>query len=591
MAASQDILLTYKTDTGEVTKSLDEIVSGLEGVDNKIEETAQSTKKVEAGLKATGKAGSIGFNAIGGAIKATGIGLLVGIVAKLIEKFTENKKVAEALEVVFAGIGAVINQLFEVVEPLGEAIMNAFKNPMETIKNIGTAIKENLINRFEGLLEFIPAVGEAISLALKGKFSAAGKVAADAVGKVALGVENVTDKVADTAKAVVKFATDFVDSTKTAISSSNDLVKAQQRLRDQQRDLNVEYAQARAEIEQLKLKRDDERLSIEQRIEAAQMASDLDQEFADKREAIANREVALVQREIEQQGETVERLDRLAEARIAAAEAAESSAAVQTELMTSIIGLQNEQIANQEELNALSEEQINEVISRQTQIDEIVEAGQNREIQKVKDKYIALQEEARLNNQILVGAEEAQRIELEAINSKYDDIDKANAKAVFDSRVQFATQALGALSALNDAFSGDSEKQQKKAFQRNKAIGISTAIINTAGAIIGAINPASGGLGIPAGLPGAAIAAATGVAQIATIAKSRFKSAGSPPPAPSGGGGGAAGLPTPTAPQLDLSFLGGGAGQDGFRTYVIASEVSNSQQANQKINDQAALVG
>ena len=591
MATNQDILLTYKTDTGEVTKSLDEIVSGLEGVDNKIEETAQSTKKVEAGLKATGKAGSIGFNAIGGAIKATGIGLLVGIVAKLIEKFTENKKVAEALEVVFAGIGAVINQLFEVVEPLGEAIMNAFKNPMETIKNIGTAIKENLINRFEGLLEFIPAVGEAISLALKGKFSAAGKVAADAVGKVALGVENVTDKVADTAKAVVKFATDFVDSTKTAISSSNDLVKAQQRLRDQQRDLNVEYAQARAEIEQLKLKRDDERLSIEQRIEAAQMASDLDQEFADKREAIANREVALVQREIDQQGETVERLDRLAEARIAAAEAAESSAAVQTELMTSIIGLQNEQIANQEELNALSEEQINDVISRQDQIDEIVEAGQNREIQKVKDKYLALQEEARLNNQILVGAEEAQRIELEAINSKYDDIDKANAKAVLDSRVQFATQALGALAALNDAFSGDSEKQQKKAFQRNKAIGISTAIINTAGAIIGAINPASGGLGIPAGLPGAAIAAATGVAQIATIAKSRFKSAGSPPPAPSGGGGGGAGLPTPTAPQLDLSFLGGGAGQDGFRTYVIASEVSNSQQANQKINDQAALVG
>ena len=591
MATTQDILLTYKTDTGEVTRSLDEIVSGLEGVDNKIEETAQSTKKVEAGLKATGKAGSIGFNAIGGAIKATGIGLLVGLVAKLIEKFTENKKVAEALEVVFAGIGAVINQLFEVVEPLGEAIMNAFKNPMETIKKIGTAIKENLINRFQGLLEFLPAVGKAIGLALKGKFSEAGKVAADAAGKMVLGVENVTDKIAAAGKAIGEFATDFVESTKTAISSSNDLVKAQQRLRDQQRDLNVEYAQARAEIEQLKQKRDDERLSIEERVEAAQMASDLDQEFADKREAIANREVALVQREIEQQGETVERLDRLAEARIAAAEAAESSAAVQTELMTSIIGLQNEQIANQEELNALTEEQINEVINRQDQIDEIVEAGQNREIQKVKDKYIALQEEARLNNQILVGVEEAQRIELEAINSKYDDIDKANAKAVFDSRVQFATQALGALAALNEAFSGDSEKQQKKAFQRNKAIGISTAIINTAGAIIGAINPASGGLGIPAGLPGAAIAAATGVAQIATIAKSRFKSAGSPPPAPSGGGGGAAGLPTPTAPQLDLSFLGGGAGQDGFRTYVIASEVSNSQQANQKINDQAALVG
>jgi len=584
--------LKMSADTGEVTKSIDDLVTGLKGVEKQVEETAKSTKKVEAGLEATGKAGSIGFQAIGGAIKATGIGLLVGLVAKLIEKFTENKKVAEALEVVFAGIGAVINTLFEVVEPLGDVLMNAFNNPMETIKSVGTAIKENLINRFKGLLEFIPAVGKAIGLALKGKFRAAGKVAADAVGKVALGVENVTDKVADTAKAVTEFAKDCVASAKKSISASNDLVKAQQRLRDQQRDLNVEYAQARAEIEQLKLKRDDERLSIEQRIEAAQRGAELDQEFADKREAIANREVALVQREIEQQGETQERLDRLAEARIAAAEAAESSAAVQTEFMTSIIGLQNEQIAKQEEINALSEEQINDVISRQDQIDEIVEAGQNREIQKVKDKYLALQEEARLNNQILVGAEEAQRIELEAINSKYDAIDKANVKAVFDSRVQFATQALGALAALNEAFSGDSEKQQKKAFQRNKAIGISTAIISTAGAIIGALNPAlNGGVALPAALPGALVAAATGAAQIAVIAKSRFKSGGaSTPPGPSGGGG-AAGPPTPTAPQLDLGFLGGGAGQDGFRTYVIASEVSNSQQANQKINDQAALVG
>jgi hypothetical protein len=233
--------------------------------------------------------------------------------------------------------------------------------------------------------------------------------------------------------------------------------------------------------------------------------------------------------------------------------------------------------------------------------DAVFSTAQEKEVLAVARKYDALRDLAALygyDEQALKVAEDA---EVEAINQKHlDALDAQNtaardkeiddAKAVFDSRVQFAGQALGALSALNEAFSGDSEKQQKKAFQRNKAIGISTAIINTAGAIIGAINPASGGLGIPAGLPGAAIAAATGVAQIATIAKSRFKSGGSPPPAPSGGGG-ITGAEVPSTPQLDLSFLGGGAGQDGFRTYVIASEVSNSQQANQKINDQAALVG
>ena len=213
MATQQDILLTYRTDTGEVTRSLGDIVSGLEGVDNKIEETAQGTKKIEGGLKATGKTGSIGFNAIGTAIKATGIGLLVGIVAKLIEKFTENKKVAEALEVVFAGIGAVINTIFELAEPLGEALINAFNNPMEALKNIGNAIKQNIINRLEGLLEFIPAVGEAIKLVFQGEWTQAGKVAADAAGKMVLGVENITDKVGEAAEGVAEFATDFVDPT------------------------------------------------------------------------------------------------------------------------------------------------------------------------------------------------------------------------------------------------------------------------------------------------------------------------------------------------------------------------------------------
>ena len=218
MATTQDILLTYKTDTGEVTKSLDEIVSGLQGVDNKIEETAKKTKKIGDASKKAGKTGAQGFKILDVAMKATGIVFIVDKFIQFSAVLLENKKVAETLEVVMAAIGTVMNQLFEVVEPLGDALMDAFKNPMETIKSFGTAIKENIINRFSGLVEFLPAVGKAISLALKGKFSEAGKVAADAAGKMVLGVENVTDKIAAAGEAIGEFATDFVDSTKTAIS-------------------------------------------------------------------------------------------------------------------------------------------------------------------------------------------------------------------------------------------------------------------------------------------------------------------------------------------------------------------------------------
>ena len=546
MADSQDILLTFQTDTGEVTKSLSDIQKGLEGVDSQLEKTSQNTSKIGKGLKAAGKLGATGFKALGTAIAATGIGALIGLIAGLTAKMAENKKIAEAFEVVVSAVGAAFNILVQKIEPLAGVIIDAFSNPVESIKAIGKAIKDNLQTRLEGLLEFIPAVGKAIKLVFQGEWAEAGKVAADAAGKVVLGVEDITDKVSEAAEAVTEFASEYVDEVTKATKAATGLTQEQQKLRDQQRELNVEYAEARAEIEQLKQQRDDERLSIEERIAAGERAAELDQQFAKERMDIANAEVALIQREIAVQGDSIERQDRLAEARIAAAEAAESSAAVQTELMTSIYGLNQEAIAIEEE--------------------------------KITKEQEAAEERKRL-------LEEEQKL-------KEDNLAKeiAGNKAAFEARIDFATRALGALSALNDAFTGDSEKEQKKAFQRNKAIGISTAIINTAGAIVGAINPAVGGLGIPAGLPGAAIAAATGVAQIATIAKSRFNSSGGDTPdAPSGGG--ALTAPTPQTPQLDLGFLGAGAGQTGFRSYVIASEVSNSQQANQRINDQASLVG
>lgn len=240
----------------------------------------------------------------------------------------------------------------------------------------------------------------------------------------------------------------------------------------------------------------------------------------------------------------------------------------------------------QDDLDSLQEEQDYMDASADIMM-ESFSAGQSIEAQK-REEFLKTNQ---LFTELIENQTETERAAAEASQQLIDSQAAARA-AAFKGAIDMGIQVLGAFQALNEAFSGDSEKQQNKSFQRNKAIGISTAIISTAGAIIGALNPAlNGGVALPAALPGALIAAATGAAQIATIAKTRYKSAAVPPSSNlSGGGGGGAGAP-PTAPQLDLSFLGGGAGQTGFRTYVIASEVSNSQQANQKINDQAALVG
>jgi len=595
MANTQDILLTYKTDTGEVTKSLDEIASGLSEIDKKLEDSSKKNKEVKDGLKDTGKAGKLGFNAIGTAIKATGLGLLVALVAKVVQKFKENKEVAEALEVVFAGIGVVINQLFEAARPLGEAIINAFRNPMETIRNIGNAIKQNLINRFEGLLEFLPAIGNAISLVFKGKWKEAGKVAADAAGKVVFGVEDITDKVSDAGEAVVEWGTTFVNKTKEAVEESTTLTKAQQRLREAILALNVAEAQTTAQINELKEARDSERNSIDERIELAREAAELEQGIADQRLAIANKTVSQIQEEIRLQGLTLEREQQLAAAQVEAAAAAEAAGNIQVELLEFIIGLQQIRIDLEDELykEAFKREAELAALNARTREDMAVADQAARDAEEIAlmqeyDRRIAI---AGDDEGLIKAATDALNADLDALDQKYEDKKRKRKQDNFKADLQMASNAMGALMALNEAFAGESEAEQKRAFERNKKFQVGQAIIQTAMAVTGALTAGGNPIKLATGAQfvEAAVALATGVAQVATIKKTKFGGGETPgsnvprPTTPGAAGGG--------SPQLDLGFLGGGAGQTGFRTYVVSSEVSNAQQANQRINDQASLVG
>ncbi len=541
MASKSDVILKFKTDTGEVETTLQQIEDGLNAIEGKADDASGAVGSIEK----SSKDGAKGFKVLDTALKASGI---VFIVSKFIEfaaTMAENKRVAEALEVVTAALGASINLLFEAVAPLGDALMRAFENPMEAITNIGNAIRDNIQMRIEGVLSFIPKMGKAWQLVMDGEWKAASKVAADATGQILFGVESVTDTITEAGAAVSSFAQSYVADVKEAVDQSNSLVKAQQKLRDEQRDLNVSYAEAKSQIEQLKLARDDQRKSIDERIAAAEEAAALDLEFAAQREDIANRNVALIQEEIRLQGDTIERQDRLAEARIAAAEATETSAGKQAELLVSIYGLEQERITQQQEAAA---------------------AEQELEVERQKN---ADAEKARKKKQL------------------------ADEKALNRSRIDLALQALSAIAALNTAFAKDDEEGAKRAFKRNKALALSTAVVNTGLAVVTALTGGGNLLKAATGrqFVEAGIAAAVGAAQIATIAKSKFDSSAFDQPSVDTGGRdtGVAGAAETGTPQLDLSFLGGGAGQTGIRAYIVQQDITTSAQAEQILNDQAAL--
>lgn len=171
---------------------------------------------------------------------------------------------------------------------------------------------------------------------------------------------------------------------------------------------------------------------------------------------------------------------------------------------------------------------------------------------------------------------------------KQREEDAAARVALAQGVAESTANVLGALDAFTD-------KSTKKGFERSKKIGIAQAVMST---LTGVVNALSASSVIPdpfgtilKGVNAAAIAV-TGAAQISKIKSTTFGSSGSVS-APSFGTSSGAAVPDVgggvAAPAVDFSFLETGANQNTVQAYVVEQDVSNSQQANQLIEDQAAL--
>ena len=181
---------------------------------------------------------------------------------------------------------------------------------------------------------------------------------------------------------------------------------------------------------------------------------------------------------------------------------------------------------------------------------------------------------------------------------EYDEEERQRKIDLADQRLSLASETFGALGDLATAFAKDDEKSAERAFKINKAVGIAQAVISTAQGVINAYaNPVDVASGVAFGK--SAIIAATGAAQIATIAKSKFQgggaaSAGSSPTAPSGS------VSTPSSQPASFNVVGntgvnqlaetlGNQGQQPIQAFVVGSEVTTQQSLDRNKVETATL--
>ena len=602
MAVTKTINL--EVNTKDAQKSLKGLEKGVDDVNKEVKETSKSTQQMGGTLdKVTGGAVSkfnsfkgaltsvtTGFKSLKVAIIATGIGALLIAVTALGQAFTRSEEGQNKFAKILGVIGSVTGNLLDLLADLGESIISVFENPQQAIKDFANLIKQNITNRFDGLLNLIPQIGKAINLLFKGEFSEAGKVAADAVGKVVLGVDSITDSVSGAIDAVKEFGEEVAADANAAAKIADQRANAEKAARK----LIVERAQAEQDIARLREKAvNKEKFTAEERIAFLEEAGKISEDLAAKETAVAK---LRLQAKLTENSLTKSNKDDLNEA----AQLEASVIQLETQRLNLQKRLSTELLTARREASAQAKKDAKEepvvVDEKLKKIQEIQKAYKQKQEDadaETELQKIALEEERKLAELDRLKATEEQKAEVIAFyQNKIKDVKDKNAKQDEELGKLRTQQALGDARNTFNQIAQLAGKDSKV----GKAMAIASATISGVQGVMNAYTTAQKSP-ITAAFPAyptiqaslAGLVAAKNIAAIKSIN-------------PSGGGGGSiptqssGGGSTPPAfnvvgqsGETQLADAIGSQTQRPSRAYVVSNDVTTAQEMDRNIIEGASI--
>jgi len=300
--------MAERIDVGVTIKGTEKVSSDLTKVDNASKGLGESVNMASGALdRMTGGALTAFQGIVGGVKKAiigikgfrsvvisTGIGALVVAVGSLVAYFTQTQKGAEKLEIAMAGVKIVFAKLTDVASDLGEKILWVFTEPEQAIKDLWGTIKTYFVDKFNEVIKSVGLLGSAFVKLFNRDFS--GALADATKGAKGLFMELTPLGVAiETVGAIVENVTpaltELVDEIGKAISETDKLTNRSIQLRKDQRSLALAFAEGRAQIKEYNLIAEDTNQTLEDRLEAAQKAIDIEKGLMAERQRIAQEEV------------------------------------------------------------------------------------------------------------------------------------------------------------------------------------------------------------------------------------------------------------------------------------------------------------
>ena len=601
MAVTKTINL--EVNTKDAQKSLKGLEKGVDDVNKEVKETSKSTQQMGGTLdKVTGGAVSkfgafkgaltsvtTGFKSLKVAIIATGIGALLIAVTALGQAFTRSEEGQNKFAKILGVIGSITGNLLDLLADLGESIISVFENPQQAIKDFANLIKENITNRFDGLLNLIPQIGKAINLLFKGEFSEAGKVAADAVGKVVLGVDSITDSIDGAIESVKEFGEEVAADATAAAKIADQRANAEKAARK----LIVERAQAEQDIARLREKAvNKEKFTAQERIEFLEEAGKISEDLAAKETAVAKLRLEAKLTENSLTKSNKEDLNEAAQLEASVIQLETQRLNLQKRLSTELLTARRE-AATQAKKDAKEEPVVvDEKLKKIQEIQKAYKQKQEDADAESELQKIALEQERKLAELERLEATEAQKAEVIAFyQNKIQDVkdknaaeDEKNEKIKNAAQLSMVKNTLGNMSTLFDDQSA-----------AGKATAAAAALINTYQGITAelatkTVTPFEFGVKIA----NIATTAAIGFKSVKDILKTTPSNAkGGTNPASGAGGGGA---PIPPAfnivgssGETQLADAIGSQTQRPSRAYVVSNDVTTAQEMDRNIIEGASI--
>ena len=634
MAEERTIKLNIDTKNGQ--KNVNDLEKAVEGVNKEVKETSASTQAMSGTLdKVTGGAvskfnafkGSLkgvigGFKTLRVAIISTGIGALVIAVTSLIAAFKGSEEGQNKFAKIMTVIGALTGNLVDLLADLGEGIINAFTNPIETIKGFAKTIKDFVVDKVTGTIESFGLLGSAIKKVFSGDFKGAAEDAKQ-------GFKGIIDNqpfgiLRDAIKGATDATKEFIEEQKRELGQAAEVADMRAKADKIERQLIVDRSKLESEIANLRLKsRQEEEFSAAERKQALLDAQKLEEQLLDKETEFLElrRDAQILENTFSRSNK--ENLTKEAEA-IAAVnrqQAARANAARQVQREVNTISKQieaeNKRIANEEKAEAKALADLKKTLRDAEAVSE--QEKRDLELIKIQEHYDNLIAQAEANNiktdELEAARDEAKRLKQEEFDLK--DAERKQKKLDDDKKIADAEIALeqqktaAKQKALDDAISlAGAETGVGKALlivkqglalkemimEAKKTLTFSKLAVakSTVATAEGTAQTAK--VGFPQNIP-LLIGYAAQAAGIIGAIKSATSSASSVA-STFGGGGGAGTATTPQPPSFNivgatetsqLAEAVGGQSQQPVQAYVVANDVTTAQSLENNIVEGATL--